>query len=141
MTPVAMTPPGLERERAMVIFRAALLFLGLSLAAVGRGESTNDHANRGGRHQEPDHSSRLVPANGATAAYVDTRLTITFDSAPTLGTSGTIKVFNASDNTLVDTIDISGAPASATGETQTVIPKTNTEIDQIGAAVTTLGGR
>jgi pectin methylesterase-like acyl-CoA thioesterase len=141
MTPVAVTPPGLEGERAMVIFRAAVLLLGLSLAAVAHGESANDHANRGGRHRGPDRSSRLVPANGATGAYVDTRLTITFDSVPTLGTSGTIKVFNAGDNTLVDTIDISGAPASATGETQTVIPKTNTEIDQIGAAVTTLGGR
>ena len=143
MTPVAMTQPGLEGERAMMVFRTAVLIVGLSLAAVGRAESSsdNDHANRGDRHHGPGHYSRLEPANGATAAYVDTRLKITFDSAPTLGTSGTIKVFNASDNTLVDTIDISGVPASATGETQTVNPKTNTEIDRIGAAVTTLGGR
>jgi hypothetical protein len=84
MTPVAVTPPGLEGERAMVIFRAAVLLLGLSLAAVAHGESANDHANRGGRHRGPDRSSRLVPANGATGAYVDTRLTITFDSVPTL---------------------------------------------------------
>ena len=125
----------------MMVFRAAVLIAGLSLAAVGRGESSNDLANPRGRHHTPDHPSRLVPANGATDAYVDTRLKITFDSAPILGTSGTIKVFKVSDNSLVDTIDISGAPASATGETQTVIPKTNTEIDQIGAAVTTLGGR
>jgi len=117
----------------MMIFRAAVLIVGLSLAAVGRAEPINSDG--------PDDSSRLEPQNGATAAYVDTRLKITFDRTPTLGTSGTIKVFKVSDNTLVDTIDVSSVPASATGETQTVTPRANTEIDQIGAAVTTLGGR
>ncbi len=126
----------------MLFFRAAILLVGLSLAAVGRGESTSEHdSNRRDRHHGPEHASRLVPANGATAAHVDTRLKITFDSAPTLGTSGTIKVFKASDNSLVDTIDIGGAPAALTGETQTVIPRINTEIDQIGAALTSLAGR
>ncbi len=136
-----MMPPDFGGN-TMLMFRAAILIVGLSLVAVGRGESADSNPdNQAEPQQGPDPSLRLEPANGATAAYVDTRLKITFDRMPTLGTSGTIRVFKVSDNTLVDTIDISGAPASATGETQTVVPRTNTEIDQIGAGVTTLGGR
>ncbi len=128
----------------MLALRAVLsivpMISGLCLATAGPVEAS-DHDNRGNRHHRPEHASRLVPSNGAMAVHVDTRLKITFDSAPILGTAGTIKVFRVADNVLVDSIDISGAPASVTAETQTVIPKVNTEIDQIGAAVTSLGGR
>jgi hypothetical protein len=79
----------------------------------------------------------FVPAKGDTAAYNDTRLQITFDAAPTLGTTGLIKVFK-SDGTLVDTIDVSSAVVDAGGETQTTFARTNTEIDKIGNNVTGL---
>lgn len=48
----------------------------------------------------------LLPASGESAAYVDTRLQISFDSAPTIGTSGFINVYRASDNVLVDRISV-----------------------------------
>jgi pectin methylesterase-like acyl-CoA thioesterase len=71
------------------------------------------------------------PAKGEPAAYIDTRLQITFDAPPQPGGTGTIKVYKA-DGTLVDTIDVSNAIVNAGGETQTVLPATNTEIDQVG---------
>ena len=81
-----------------------------------------------------------VPAKGATSAYVDTRLQLGFDAAPTLGTTGTIKIYNAADDTIVDTIDISDAVASAY-DTQTIVPKANTEVDGLGQGLATLSGR
>ncbi|HEV2761552.1 MAG TPA: pectinesterase family protein, partial [Pyrinomonadaceae bacterium] len=46
------------------------------------------------------------PANGATEQNADAPLTITFDQTPKAGTSGKIRVFNAADNSLVDTVDL-----------------------------------
>ncbi|GGP22068.1 hypothetical protein [Silvimonas iriomotensis] len=82
-------------------------------------------------------ASALSPLNGATAAFADSRLQITFDTTPTLGSTGYIKVFK-SDGTPVDTIDISGAPVTAGGETQTYMPAANTEIDKLGNNVNAL---
>jgi hypothetical protein len=47
------------------------------------------------------------PAPGATAAYTDGELSLTFDGPPTLNTGGTIRVYK-SDGTLVDTIAFAG---------------------------------
>jgi hypothetical protein len=44
------------------------------------------------------------PAPGATDAYADGELALTFDSAPTLNKGGTIKIFKLSDGTEVDSI-------------------------------------
>jgi pectin methylesterase-like acyl-CoA thioesterase len=76
--------------------------------------------------------SAYAPAVGDPAAYIDGGLKITFDAPPRIGYTGTIKVYKALDNSLVDTIDVSNATVLAAGETQTGIPFTNTEIDQIG---------
>ena len=78
-----------------------------------------------------------LPAQGEKAAYIDTRLQLTFDAPPVLGTSGTIKVYK-NDGTLVDTIDVSNAIVTAGAETQTVMPAANTEIDTIGKNVANL---
>ena len=51
-------------------------------------------------------------ASGSANACVDTPLTITFGSAPVLGTTGSITVHNA-DGSVADTIDLAD-PASAT---------------------------
>jgi hypothetical protein len=48
----------------------------------------------------------LSPANGATNLNIDVPLSITFNQAPQAGTSGMIRVFNAADNSLVDTINL-----------------------------------
>ncbi|MDR3427361.1 hypothetical protein [Silvimonas sp.] len=85
----------------------------------------------------PVSASALMPLNGAAAAFADSRLQITFDTAPAVGTTGFIKVYK-SDGTLVDTIDISGGPVTAGAETQTYMPATNTEIDKLGNNAGTL---
>ncbi len=47
------------------------------------------------------------PANKAVAVNPDTHLVLTFPSAPTLGKSGQIRIYDAADHTLVDTLDLS----------------------------------
>jgi pectinesterase len=54
------------------------------------------------------------PADKATAVNSDTHLVLTFPSAPTLGTSGRIRVYDAADNRLVDTLDLSIPPGPTT---------------------------
>ena len=48
----------------------------------------------------------LSPPNGATNLNIDVPLSITFDQTPRAGTTGRIRIFNAADNSLVDTIDL-----------------------------------
>jgi pectin methylesterase-like acyl-CoA thioesterase len=50
-----------------------------------------------------------LPNNGASDVPVDTLLRIGFDNAPELGRRGTIRIYRASDQAVVDTIDL-GAP-------------------------------
>lgn len=45
-----------------------------------------------------------VPAVAEVNAYEDATLKLTFDSAPTLGTSGSIRIFKTSDDSLVDKV-------------------------------------
>ncbi len=47
------------------------------------------------------------PANKAVGVNPDTHLILTFSSAPTLGRSGQIRIFDAADHSLVDTLDLS----------------------------------
>jgi pectin methylesterase-like acyl-CoA thioesterase len=72
----------------------------------------------------------FVPVKGETAAYIDTRLQITFDSPPKLGTTGHISIYTTND-ALVDTLDVSNAVAMAY-DTQTIISDYDTEIDALG---------
>ncbi|MGN6374914.1 MAG: hypothetical protein ACTHMG_05110 [Sphingomonas sp.] len=76
-------------------------------------------------------ATAFTPAAGASDAYVDTTLQITFDAPPTLGTAGTIKVFKK-DGTLVDTIDVGSGAVDQGGETQTTFAHANTAIDKLG---------
>lgn len=59
------------------------------------------------------------PQPGATVSP-DTRLTITFPSAPTVGESGVIRIFDAATGVQVDSLDLS-IPAGPT--TRTTLPK------------------
>ncbi|WP_246841618.1 pectinesterase family protein [Cellvibrio sp. PSBB023] len=47
-----------------------------------------------------------VPAVGEVDAYEDATLKLTFDSAPILGTAGSIRIFKTSDDSVVDTIGL-----------------------------------
>jgi pectin methylesterase-like acyl-CoA thioesterase len=58
------------------------------------------------------------PANNATGVNPDTHLVLTFQSTPTLGKSGQIRIYDASTDKLVDTLDLripSGPTAGVTG--------------------------
>lgn len=60
----------------------------------------------------------LYPAPGATQAYTDGELAMTFDTAPTLESGGLIKIYRQADGVEVDSIAFSGetqkVPTSAT---------------------------
>jgi pectinesterase len=83
-------------------FVAALL---LPVAACALGGSTGEKV------VATEGRPVMFPANGATGVNPDTRLKLTFTSAPTIGTSGLIRIYDAADNTLVDTLDL-GIPSS-----------------------------
>jgi hypothetical protein len=50
------------------------------------------------------------PADRAIGVNPDTHLVLTFPSTPTLGKSGQIRIYDAADNKLVDTLDLSIPP-------------------------------
>ncbi|MFA9440282.1 hypothetical protein ACDA63_11660 [Uliginosibacterium sp. sgz301328] len=53
-------------------------------------------------------SGKVLPVAGDSAAYADTPLQLTFDCPPVVGTNGSIRIFKKSDDTLVDTIKLTG---------------------------------
>ena len=54
---------------------------------------------------------RFFPENQATNVNVDVQLVLTFASPPTIGTSGLIRILDAENNTVVDTLDMSLPPS------------------------------
>jgi pectinesterase len=57
----------------------------------------------------------LFPADGATGVNPDTHLVITFPAGPTLGSEGKIRIHDAADDRLVDTLDLGIPPGPTTG--------------------------
>jgi hypothetical protein len=53
----------------------------------------------------------LFPADKARDVNPDTHLQLTFTSPPEIGTSGLIRIYDAADNSLADTIDMSIPPS------------------------------
>jgi pectinesterase len=53
----------------------------------------------------------LFPAYGASNVNPDTQLQLTFARPPEIGTSGLIRIYDAADNSLVDTLDMSIPPS------------------------------
>ncbi|KAF2396972.1 pectin lyase-like protein [Trichodelitschia bisporula] len=53
----------------------------------------------------------IFPANKATNVNPDTHLILTFPSPPKIGTSGLIRIYDAADKKLVDTLDMSISPS------------------------------
>ena len=76
----------------------------------------------------PTAQSRVArfPADSATGVSPDTHLVLTFPTAPTVGKSGQIRIYDAADNRLVDTLDLSIPPGPTTGVTGPAAPYTPT---------------
>ena len=66
------------------------------------------------------------PAHAARNVNPDTHLVLTFPNAPTLGTSGQIRIYDAADDTLVDTLDLSIPPGPTIGTAGPAPPYTQT---------------
>jgi pectinesterase len=73
-----------------------LVLLALPAAAVAQGVS-------------------YLPANGRKAVNPDTHLSITFPGPPEIGKGGTIRIYDATDDRLVDTLDLSIPPGPTAG--------------------------
>jgi pectate lyase/pectin methylesterase-like acyl-CoA thioesterase len=57
--------------------------------------------------------SSFTPATSAAGLFPDTSLAITFGSAPTIGTTGTLRIYDAATDTAVDTIDLAAGTVGA----------------------------
>lgn len=101
-----------------------------ALAQAGAGKLLSMIAGNGNVN---DLAGAKRPAAGETGTPVDTRIALSFDAPPTLGTSGKISIYRSSDDALIDSIDLSTAPSST--DTQTVLPRNNLEIDALGLGV------
>jgi hypothetical protein len=75
------------------------------------------------------------PAPGATNAYIDGELALAFDAAttPTLNPGGSIKIYNKSDGTQVDSI-------SFANESQTFVTGTSTAAINVGSQLARVSG-
>ena len=107
--------------------RPAALVKANALAKAGAGKISTNITGTGTIVVPP---GTLQPAKGSSGVHADASLLIGFDEMPTLGASGMITVRRASDNVIVDQIDVSNAPSAT--DTQTAIPRTNLEIDALG---------
>ena len=114
-------PPYAFKPRPTALVKAT------NLAQAGAGKLSTQISGNGNVH---DVAGTRAPAANETGVPSDTRLSLSFDAAPTIGTSGKINVYRVSDDVLVDSIDLSTAPSST--DTQTVLPRTNLEIDALG---------
>ncbi len=54
----------------------------------------------------PMTANGFSPATGASGVNIDALPSITFDQTPKVGTNGKVRIFRASDNALIDTIDL-----------------------------------
>jgi hypothetical protein len=61
--------------------------------------------------QAQGETPQLSPANDATRVNPDTHLVLSFSSPPTLGTAGLIRIYDANDGSLIDTLDMSIPPS------------------------------
>ncbi|HMC48747.1 MAG TPA: pectinesterase family protein [Caballeronia sp.] len=66
-------------------------------------------------------AQQALPANGASGVNPDTHLVLTFAQAPQLGRSGQIRIYDAADKRLVDTLDL-GIPDGPTERTTAPAP-------------------
>ncbi len=75
-------------------------------------------------------TAATLPANNATGVPIDTLLRIGFDAAPTLGATGTVKIFQTG-GTLVDTINLADPYAIYDGTSTLKVLTTNTTSSKV----------
>ncbi|MDG0853537.1 pectinesterase family protein [Roseateles puraquae] len=115
------TPPYAYKPRPTALVKANALLL------AGAGKVTTQITGSG---NVAEVAGTRFPAANETRVPNDTRLAIAFDAPPTIGSSGKINIYRTSDDVLVDSLDLSNAPSAT--DTQTVLPRTNLEIDALG---------
>jgi pectate lyase/pectin methylesterase-like acyl-CoA thioesterase len=106
--------------------RPAALVKANALAKAGAGKLSTSVTGTGNVGMP---SGTRVPANGAAGVHTDTTLTLAFDGAPAIGSSGFVTVRRVADGAVVDRIDLSSAPSAT--DTQVAIPRNNLEIDAL----------
>ncbi|CAL1692399.1 hypothetical protein MMB232_02565 [Brevundimonas subvibrioides] len=90
----------------------------------------------------------LFPADGATGVNPDTRLVLTFDRPPAIGAAGQIRILDAADGRLVDTLDLAlpvspvptGRATNPDGTTRPPTPPQPAGPDNPGFQATQIGG-
>ena len=87
-----------------------ILSCALGLLTLGACE-TADHESRAFMTPRSANVPAQFPGENATDVNPDTHLLLTFSSPPSIVGSGTIRIYDAADNSLVDTLDV-GIPAS-----------------------------
>ncbi len=107
--------------------RPAALVKANAVALAGAGKLTTQISGSG---NVGDVAGTRLPAANEAGVHTDTRLALSFDAPPTLGSVGRISVYRSSDDVLVDSIDVSSVPSAT--DTQTVLARTNLEIDALG---------
>lgn len=117
----AFTPGYAFKPRPVALVKAN------ALAQAGAGKLSTQISGNG---NVDDVAGTRMPAAGESNVHTDTRLSLSFDAPPSIGTSGKINVYRASDDVLVDSLDVGTAPSST--DTQTVLARTNLEIDALG---------
>jgi pectinesterase len=83
----------------VILAIAALIFAAVHCSPVEFSSFDDARSSNGGLI--------IFPANKATNINPDTHLVLTFPSTPRLGTSGFIRVYDAADKKLIDTINLS----------------------------------
>ena len=76
------------------------------------------------------------PADKARNVNPDTHLVLTFPSAPTLGKSGKIRIYDAADGKLVDMLDLSIPPGPTAGVGGPAAPYTPKPYEYVGGRFT-----
>lgn len=117
----AFTPGYVFKPRPTALVKAN------ALALAGAGKVTTQISGSG---NVSDVGGTRSPAANETNVHTDTRLSLSFDAPPAIGTAGKVNVYRASDDVLVDSIDVSSAPSAS--DTQVVLARTNLEIDALG---------
>lgn len=106
--------------------RALCVVVAFALIAAGRGEAQAGAVT-------------CFPANHAARVNPDTHLVLTFSSAPTLAKAGQIRIYDAADHQLVDTLDMSipAGPDPARRVTAQAAPVTNLDASIATSPTTT----
>jgi pectate lyase len=78
------------------------------------------------------------PEATAAGVHVDTTLKLVFDKPPTLGSSGSIRIFRKADDALVDVIRLSGETDALGYEGQALVRKVNTTPIRIAGNTVTI---